>query len=381
MSSLAGYISLALDEIEPLQAEVGYGELGRRGWLGYESARVIVAGKAYVSALSTHPPARLRFAVPAGCAQLRCQVALNDDVAGRGSHATFTVVADGRVIAEAKHVRAGAAPVPLVASLLGASMLELIVSTATWAHCHAVWLEPVFDVPGTADQSPGTVSVVSDPLLRADITVPDGLAPAARCIATVGSAGFERWVDDLLGSVRTFAGCPDAHLVVFALGDAPALEEVAGQHGATIVRCRPRRPPNPTSKSVLYAVANVIPADRFICLDADMLVLRRLDTLFAAIDACLPGAILACGEGNDHGIRDLAEALDVAYGGGPDPLSSRGKASWAGIHWWSTTVCWLAAATHSARWMPSFAACLTSCAGSMSGATSAGGTSSPPTSH
>jgi hypothetical protein len=312
MPLLPGQAALALDEVKPFHVEVGYGELGRRGWLGYEDAKVVIGGQAVASALSTHPPARLRFALPAGCARLRCQVALNDDVAGRGSHATFTVLADGRVVAEARHVPAGAAPVPLVAELAKATVLELLVSTAAWAYCHAVWVQPVLELSGAAGP-------VSDPLLRADITVPEGLPPAERCIATVGSAGFEQWVDDLLGSVRTFGGCPDAHLVVFALGDAPALDEVARRHGATTIRCRPRAPLGPASKSVLYSVASVIPAERFICLDADMLVLGRLDILFAAVEACPPGAILVCGEGNDHGIRDLAAALDITYGGGPNP--------------------------------------------------------------
>ena len=319
MSFAAVPAALALDELEPLYAEVGYGDLGRRGWLGYEDARVRVGGRMYASALSTHPAARLRFAVPDGYVRMRCQVALNDDVAGRGSHATFTVLGDGRVIAEARYVRAGAAAVPLVADLAGVTVLELAVSTAAWAYCHAVWLEPAFEAPAAAGRSPGTASLISDPLLRADITVPPGLSPGERCIATVASSGFEQWADDLLGSVRIFGGCPDARLVVFALGDAPALDEVAARHAATVVRCRPRRPLDPTSKSVLYAVASVIPAERFVCLDADMLVLSGLDPLFAAIDACPPGAILACGEGNDHGLADLSTALDVAYGGGPDP--------------------------------------------------------------
>jgi len=312
-----GPASLPLDELEPSHVEVGYGDLGRRGWLGYEGGRVTVAGRVYESALSTHPPARLRFAVPSGRVRLRCQVALNDDVAACGSHATFTVLADGRVAAEAPYVRAGAPPVPLSADLAGVSVLELVVSTAAWQFCHAVWLEPVLDTG--ADGSPGTPAVVVDPLRRADLAVPSRLRPAGRCIATVGSAGFEQWVDDLLGSARTFGGCPDAQLVVFALGDAPALDEVAARHAATVVRCRPRRALDPTSKSVLYALASVVPAERFLCLDADMLVLGSLEPLFAAIDACPPGAILVCGEGNDHGIPDLSAALDLAYGGGPDP--------------------------------------------------------------
>src|SRR6266550_1297210 len=145
MTLAAGPSSVALDELKPSHVEVGYGDLGRRGWLGYEGARVMVGGHVYTSALSTHPPARLRFAVPDGCARLRCQVALNDDAIGRRSYATFTVLADGRVIAQARYVRAGAAPVPLLADLAGAAELELVVSTAAWAYCHAVWLTPVLE--------------------------------------------------------------------------------------------------------------------------------------------------------------------------------------------------------------------------------------------
>ena len=319
MSLLADTSVLALDELEPFHVEVGYGDLGRHGWLGYENGRVTVSGQVYASALSTHPPARLRFAVPDGYVQLRCQVALNDDVADRGSHATFIVLADGRVVAEARNVQAGAAPVPLVADLAGAAVLELAVSTATWAHCHAVWLEPLLDPPAVAGRPPGAAQVVSDPLLRADITVPEGLRPTKQCIATVASVGFEQWADDFFGSVRAFGGCPDARLVLFALGDAPGLDEIAARHSATLVRCRLRVPLDPGSKSVLYAVASAIPAERFVCLDADVLVLSSLAPLFAAMDVCRPGAMLVCGEGNDHGLRDLAEALDFAYGGGPDP--------------------------------------------------------------
>jgi NPCBM/NEW2 domain len=164
-----GHAALALDELVPIYIEVGYGDLGRRGWLGYEGTRVTVGGQTYISALSTRPPARLRFAVLDACARLRCRVALNDDVAGRNSYATFAVLAGRKVIAEAPNVRAAAAAVPLVADLASTSVLELVVSTTAWAYCHAVCIQPVFDTPSAAGHSAGTVSAVSDPLLRADI--------------------------------------------------------------------------------------------------------------------------------------------------------------------------------------------------------------------
>ena len=212
--------AVALDDLDPLHAEVGYGALGRRGALGYDGGEVLVGGRRYGSALSTHPPARLRFTVPPGCRRFRARVALNDDVADGGSHATFTVVADGGVVAEAAHVRAGAAPVPLAGDLGAASVVDLVVSTTAWAYCHAVWLDPTFDDPGDEPVEAGTIS---DPLLRADLLVPSGIPPAERCVATAASVGFEGWVDDLLGSVRANGRCPDALLVVFALDDAPSV--------------------------------------------------------------------------------------------------------------------------------------------------------------
>ena len=238
-------------------------------------------------------------------------------MAGCGSSAGFTVLADGRVVADVPFVRAGAAPVPINAEISAAATLELCVTTGHWEYCHAVWLDPVLEADdGDGD---GWQRVVTDPLARADLLVPRALASVERCIVTAASAGFEQWVDDLLGSVRLHGGCPDAALVVLALGDAPDLDRVARSHGATVVRCRPRAALDPNIKSVMYSAGRVIPAARFVCLDADMLVLDDLAPLFAAIDAVPPGGVLVAGEGNDHGTPDLATALDAMYGGGADP--------------------------------------------------------------
>lgn len=307
---------VALDDLEPWHAEVGYGALGRRGDLGYDGGVVRVGGRRVTRALSTHPPARVGFQVPAGTRRFRAEVALNDDVAGRESHASFTVVADGRVVAEAPRVRAGAPAVPLVADVTGAAVIELVVSTSAWEFCHAVWLDPAFDDQPVDGAGAG---VVTDPLQRADLTVPAGLASIDRCIVTVGSAGFEVWVDDLLASVRANGDVGDATLAVIALDDAASIHAVAERHGAVVVRGRPRRGLDPSSKSVVYSVGSLLPARQFVCLDADMLVLGTLAPLFGALDACAPDAVLVCGEGNDHGIADLRSALDVAYGGGIDP--------------------------------------------------------------
>jgi hypothetical protein len=118
-----------LDGLEPLASSVGYGSLGRGGELGYERGHVVVGGRSYEHALSTHPPARLLYHLT-GAERLRCKVGLNDDVAQSGSHADFVVFADGREVARARDVPAGAPARALTAELGGTSRLELIVTTS-----------------------------------------------------------------------------------------------------------------------------------------------------------------------------------------------------------------------------------------------------------
>ncbi len=118
-----------LDSLSPVTAQVGYGSLGLRRDLGYEGKSVVVGGRHYAHALSTHPPARVIFTLPSNCFSLRCDVALNDDVDAGRSHADFFVRADGRLRAMAPHVVSGEWPRALVADVSGAESVELTVST------------------------------------------------------------------------------------------------------------------------------------------------------------------------------------------------------------------------------------------------------------
>ena len=71
---------------------------------------------------------------------------------------------------------------------------------------------------------------------------------------------------------------------------------------------------------MLYSVARIIDARKFVCLDADMLVLGGLAPLFAAVEAAPPHSIFACREANGHGLRDLNHAIHAVYGGRPGDL-------------------------------------------------------------
>jgi len=300
-----------LDTLSPLRVDVGYGQLGMHGHLGYEGKTVQVKRQHYKHAFSTHPPARLLFNLGRRFSRFCCQVAVNDDVPPGASHADFAVFADGRQVAAATHVIAGSSPRTLQANISGAQILELVVRTSRWEYCHAVWLDPQVDeLPVDAP-----VNTLLDCLSRAEITLPNPSPIAERCIATVVSPGFEGLLDDLLGSLYANGGCQDALLLVFAIDANAACEKVAAKYCATLIRCQPRARINPTSKALLYSVARVVDAEQFLCLDADMLVLDNLNPVFAAIEACPGGSILACREGNGQGFRNLEHILSTAYGG------------------------------------------------------------------
>jgi predicted O-methyltransferase YrrM len=303
-----------LDEIPVLDSHVGYGHLGVSGSLGYEGQPVMVRRQHYPHAFSTHPPARVRFQLDRRFAGFSCYVALNDDVPPGRSHADFAVVADGREVALETYVQAGEPPRPLIADISGAEHLELVVRTSRWEHCHAVWLDP------QVDTSPAPLTQITDCLNRAELIVSPHLPRAQRCVATVVSPGFEHLLDDMLGSFYANGCCPDALVVVFMIDGNEACERIVAKYRATPVRCKSRARLNPMSKAVLYSVARVINAQQYLCLDADMVVLGDLRPIFAALQACPPGRIFSCREGNSHEANHLGSAVSWIYGGGAADL-------------------------------------------------------------
>jgi predicted O-methyltransferase YrrM len=303
--------SVCLDLIEPLEASVGFGQLGRKGSLGYENKSVTVKGSFYPRSLSTHPPARLVYELGGRFATFYCKVAINEDVPAGRSHAQFSVLADGRHVSVIPLVTAGEAPREIVADIRGAQRLELVVTTTSWEFCHAVWLDPRLDFNLSG---PGTGTLV-DCLGRTDITLPSTRLHAHRCIATVASTGFSDLLDDMLGSLVANGCCPDALIVVFLVGTDAASEDIARKYSAQLVRCRPLARVNATLKSLMYSLPHIVQAEQFLCLDADMLVLDDLRPVFATQEACPPGSILACREGNGYGYKDLGHSLRSVYGG------------------------------------------------------------------
>lgn len=303
--------SCYLDALPLREASVGYGELGLNGDLGYEGKRVSVRGEAFPHALSVHAPGRLIFDIGGRYARFRSGVALNDDVSPGASYADFTVLADGRVVAARANV-GPRAPAWIDAVVRGAKRLELRVDTTRWESCHTVWLDPRVEDDGSSSARDRTLI---DALDRVEIRLPRVPLRSERCVATVVSRGYAELLDGLLESLRLNGNCPDARVVVFVADGDAACERVSAKHGAVVVPCSPRRPVNSTLKALLYSVAHVVDARQFLCLDVDMLVLGELSSIFAALEACPEGSLLACREGNGAYYRDLQHALTTVYGG------------------------------------------------------------------
>jgi glycosyltransferase involved in cell wall biosynthesis/predicted O-methyltransferase YrrM len=173
------------------------------------------------------------------------------------------------------------------------------------------------EVERNVELAEGPPSVLTDSLGRVDVALPLRPLRAPRCIATAVSPGYDELLDELLGSLRLYGGCPDALLAVFAIDPDPACLRVAARHGAEVIRCAARAPMTVAVKSVLYSVPHAIDAEQFLCLDADMLVLDELGPVFEAIGRSPAGSVLACRDSHASA-NSLADALGGIYSGRRD---------------------------------------------------------------
>jgi hypothetical protein len=295
-----------LDDLQPAVSQVSWGGLGLRGELGYEGKHVRVQGASYGHAISAHPPSRVVFTLESGYRSFHASVAINDDVPPGLSHADFSVVADGTLVAFAARVTAGGRPIPLVADITGTSTLELRVDSTRLAYAHAAWLD--------ARLEPDVEPLV-DCLGRVEFG--SNLPPRAakRCIATVATPNFADFLDDFLGSLRMNGGAQDDLIVVLGVDPDERMFAIARAHDATLIRCRGRRRPDASIKAALYSIARAVSAEQYFCLDADMLVLADLDAVFSALEVCPSGSVLACADQNQETWENLGHALVGLYRG------------------------------------------------------------------
>lgn len=123
---------------------------------------------------------------------------------------------------------------------------------------------------------------VVDPLRRVEILEDRSNDPVetSRCICIAASSGYEVWLFALLNSIRQNGNLTDCDIVVFLLDEALKCRDICQEFGASTMSCHCLEKMAMWSKSVLYSVASVLPYERFICMDVDILVLKDISGLF-----------------------------------------------------------------------------------------------------
>jgi lipopolysaccharide biosynthesis glycosyltransferase len=111
------------------------------------------------------------------------------------------------------------------------------------------------------------------------------ISPAARwCLVTLGSAGYEQQIHELFLTLEKYAKFPNIQKVVFNVGNAPGIFDVAARHGALAIPTTPTRRITPAIKGLLYSAAQFIESDYYLCCDADVYFVQSLDQLTEQVE-------------------------------------------------------------------------------------------------
>lgn len=128
---------------------------------------------------------------------------------------------------------------------------------------------------------------------RAFIHPPQEPIVGEKCILTTISPGYEKILSDMLLSLKANGGISDAQIVVFIIDADASCIQTAKQFGAHVILCDSIKPVNINSKSVLYSAHEIIDCAKFLYIDADVLVLDDLNSLFVAMNTVPPESIWA----------------------------------------------------------------------------------------
>jgi hypothetical protein len=133
-----------LSEREP---NVGHGQFGKKGNLGYDNARIKVNGAESPNGLSMHPPgdgaARVHYQLGKQYQSFKAKAAIDDTGAAGGLHLTFMVLGDGKVLWKSNPLQKQGESQECQISVAGVDRLELQVECkGSHNSAHAVWIDP-----------------------------------------------------------------------------------------------------------------------------------------------------------------------------------------------------------------------------------------------
>lgn len=278
---------MLLCNLVPSHIECGFGTLGINGKLGHSDSYVRVKSRHHSTSISFQPPGKITYDLNGDYEHFTTMIGFND-TSFPGLKADFLIYADDILVGAACGVSVEEQPREMSVNLNGARRLELVVETTTHQGCHPVWIAPSLH-KDSMHRIPGVLG-------RAYGVVPSVLPSCEKCIFTTLTPSFVPLLDDMLGSLYLNGDCQDASIFIFTLNADEKCRRLASKYNATLIPITVEDSNTLVLKSLVYSVASFINADYYLMLDADMLILKSLKSIFDTIKVSNEPNILVCRE-------------------------------------------------------------------------------------
>jgi alpha-galactosidase len=136
-----------LSDLTPVSAQVGWGSLGVDE--SVDGNPLTIAGVTYAKGLAPHAASELTYYLGENCTRFTAGAGIDDETGNRGS-VTFTVVGDGRTLAETGVVTGGRPAVPVDVDVTGVTELVLAagVGPDNNNYDHSEWVDATLTCSG-----------------------------------------------------------------------------------------------------------------------------------------------------------------------------------------------------------------------------------------
>jgi alpha-galactosidase len=136
-----------LSDLTPVSTQVGYGSLGVDKSVDGHTLKI--AGVTYAKGIAPHAASEMKYYLGTHCSRFTAGAGIDDETNKRGS-VTFTVLGDGKVLADTGVVVGGQAAVPVDVDVTGVTELVLVtgVGPDNNNYDHSEWVAPQLTCAG-----------------------------------------------------------------------------------------------------------------------------------------------------------------------------------------------------------------------------------------
>jgi hypothetical protein len=226
----------------------------------------------------------------------------------------FKVEVDGILLANLTGMHPGDIPQSIKCNIFNCNTLDLTTTVyGDSSQGGGVWLNPHVNI--------GSFNILGA-LNDIAIYPPENIIKTKNCIVTVIDPDFIPRLDTLLYTLFQYGNCVDTEIVVFAFGDIRKYTDIKHKYDFHVVPCELLSTFSFKIKTAALSMAQIISAENFIYLDADMFILDDLSCIFSMLDNIADDKILVTKETSIRS-STLAHALydtEGVYYASPDDI-------------------------------------------------------------